>query len=683
MTLSTRNLIILDFLSKTEISSIKEIAEMFTLSESSVRYELKNINFILEATKVGKIEFLSKGTIKCKLEVEDYFSKIENSKWQYVLTSEERIKFLKIYILLGSYPFNMQKIIEKLDITRNTLKSDLEKVKKDFLEFGIEINSNFEVEKNKSITYILMPLNSFIRKIILKDKVYFYLSKIIINNALKNVKIEKLNIIIKYVKEVLKESSKILSDESYSMLITYVSVIVEIASNGNKICIPVENETFYKTKEEYKVLNSKKYILEEGFNIKLNNEEMINLTNYYLGSQTYVNEVDFYENWVRSEIFIEKFINKVSEKSGFNMKNDSILFKGLLNHLKPAIYRIKNNINLGNSIYEELIKKEKVLFDIVKNTITETNELKNISNDEIAYLTVYFKASIERIKSEKNRQKRILIICNFGYGTSKLLAQSLKEIYDIDIKGIIPFYELEKYKNFNGIDCIISTSNFEHSKYNVPIIKINPILDKEDYLILDSLNFPRNKNKISLKKLMETIKDDIYEDKINEVVKKLKVSFKEVLIDDFIEEKQLTLKELLPIERIILMEEEKDWKNAIRIAGNMLVRDNCVLKTYIDDTIKVVENNGTYMIINNMYGVFHAKNNNGNVKKSGLSVLILKNSIKIKDKSTNIILILSSKDGHEHLNGLVEFSKILENEEKILEIINCSSEKEIYKILIK
>ena len=124
MTLSTRNLAILEYLSRTKKSSIKEVAEIFKISESSARYDLKNINFLLENKKSGKIEFFSKGVIKCVLENDDFIN-FEKEKWQYIFTSEERIEFLQIYILFGSYSFNIQRIMEKLDVTRNTLKSDL------------------------------------------------------------------------------------------------------------------------------------------------------------------------------------------------------------------------------------------------------------------------------------------------------------------------------------------------------------------------------------------------------------------------------------------------------------------------------------------------------------------------------------------------------------------------------
>jgi len=562
MTLSTRNLLILDFLIKHKQSSIKEIAEKFNISESSARYDLKNIEVLIEK-KNANIEFLSKGNI--------YFNNFEKNIFdfsqdnlQYILTSEERVEFLEIFILLNNQPFNIQRIIEILDITRNTFKSDFEKVKQNFYKMGITLNNDgtFSLKRGSSRTYILIPLSRLIKRFIFQEEVYYYPNKFIFNNAFKHISYDKINIITQYIREVLERSNKILSDESYQMLIAYIIIVVETVANNYKLQTNTNNEEFFKSKEEFKILTSKKYILEEEFKIKIDETELIRLTNFFLGSQTYTKKIDFYENWIRSEIFIEKFIRDVSSQLKYNLTKDTILFNGLLNHLKPAVYRIKNKINLENSIYEELILKEKKLFDIVKKSIENIPELKEISNDEIAYLVVYFKASIERIEQNKKVKKKILVVCNFGYGTSRLLSQNLHENYEVEIVATLPVYELKNYKNLENIDYILTTTTFNQNSINIPIIQVNPILDKNDFALLDSLNFKRNKNKISLKVLINLIKNNIKENEISTVIKALKENLDDFFIDDYIHSPIpiLNLKTLLPAENIVITDEDFNWK---------------------------------------------------------------------------------------------------------------------------
>lgn len=684
MTLSTRNLLILDFLIKHKQSSIKEIAEKFNISESSARYDLKNIEVLIEK-KNANIEFLSKGNI--------YFNNFEKNIFdfsqdnlQYILTSEERVEFLEIFILLNNQPFNIQRIIEILDITRNTFKSDFEKVKQNFYKMGITLNNDgtFSLKRGSSRTYILIPLSRLIKRFIFQEEVYYYPNKFIFNNAFKHISYDKINIITQYIREVLERSNKILSDESYQMLIAYIIIVVETVANNYKLQTNTNNEEFFKSKEEFKILTSKKYILEEEFKIKIDENELIRLTNFFLGSQTYTKKMDFYENWIRSEIFIEKFIRDVSSQLKYNLTKDTILFNGLLNHLKPAVYRIKNKINLENSIYEELILKEKKLFDIVKKSIENIPELKEISNDEIAYLVVYFKASIERIEQNKKVKKKILVVCNFGYGTSRLLSQNLHENYEVEIVATLPVYELKNYKNLENIDYILTTTTFNQNSINIPIIQVNPILDKNDFTLLDSLNFKRNKNKISLKVLINLIKNNIKENEISTVIKALKENLDDFFIDDYIHSPIpiLNLKTLLPAENIVITDEDFNWKNAIWKLGDLLIEKKLVSSSYIKDIIKIVEDNGTYMVVDERFGIFHAKNND-NIFQTSLMLLVSKKQIQIKDKKTHLILILASKDGHEHLQSLIEFSKIFESKENIDKILKLSSNKRIFDFISK
>lgn len=684
MTLSTRNLLILDFLIKHKQSSIKEIAEKFNISESSARYDLKNIEVLIEK-KNANIEFLSKGNI--------YFNNFEKNIFdfsqdnlQYILTSEERVEFLEIFILLNNQPFNIQRIIEILDITRNTFKSDFEKVKQNFYKMGITLNNDgtFSLKRGSSRTYILIPLSRLIKRFIFQEEVYYYPNKFIFNNAFKHISYDKINIITQYIREVLERSNKILSDESYQMLIAYIIIVVETVANNYKLQTNTNNEEFFKSKEEFKILTSKKYILEEEFKIKIDETELIRLTNFFLGSQTYTKKIDFYENWIRSEIFIEKFIRDVSSQLKYNLTKDTILFNGLLNHLKPAVYRIKNKINLENSIYEELILKEKKLFDIVKKSIENIPELKEISNDEIAYLVVYFKASIERIEQNKKVKKKILVVCNFGYGTSRLLSQNLHENYEVEIVATLPVYELKNYKNLENIDYILTTTTFNQNSINIPVIQVNPILDKNDFALLDSLNFKRNKNKISLKVLINLIKNNIKENEISTVIKALKENLDDFFIDDYIHSPIpiLNLKTLLPAENIVITDEDFNWKNAIWKLGDLLIEKKLVSSSYIKDIIKIVEDNGTYMVVDERFGIFHAKNND-NIFQTSLMLLVSKKQIQIKDKKTHLILILASKDGHEHLQSLIEFSKIFESKENIDKILKLSSNKRIFDFISK
>lgn len=58
----------------------------------------------------------------------------------------------------------------------------------------------------------------------------------------------------------------------------------------------------------------------------------------------------YYSNWVEIDILVKKFIDNFNKKIDVDISKDKLLLEGLLNHIKPTIYRLQNKIKLENSI---------------------------------------------------------------------------------------------------------------------------------------------------------------------------------------------------------------------------------------------------------------------------------------------------------------------------------------------
>ena len=117
----------------------------------------------------------------------------------------------------------------------------------------------------------------------------------------------------------------------------------------------------------------------------------------------------------------------MSSDINLDMTNDLILLNDLIYHMKLAAYRIKNNIKLKNSIYKEVEDEVPFLFGIVEKRIAGYEQYldEKLNKDEIAFITIHFKMSIDR--NYNLGKKRILIVCGLGYGTSKLLKKIISE----------------------------------------------------------------------------------------------------------------------------------------------------------------------------------------------------------------------------------------------------------------
>ena len=78
-----------------------------------------------------------------------------------------------------------------------------------------------------------------------------------------------------------------------------------------------------------------------------------------------------------------------------------------------------------------------------------------------------------------------MIVCPTGIGSSRLLTESLKKEYpDLDIRGITSAFELDNIRlQEEGVDLVISTVKLEIA---YPYIHVNPILTRQDKILLDS-----------------------------------------------------------------------------------------------------------------------------------------------------------------------------------------------------
>ena len=166
-----------------------------------------------------------------------------------------------------------------------------------------------------------------------------------------------------------------------------------------------------------------------------------------------------------------------------------------------------------------------------------------------------------------------MIVCGSGYGSSRLLAQQIKDIYRVEIIDTIPRYLLEKVNKRTDIDVILTTVPIENFKTDRQIIKVSPLLTKEDLLKLDNYPIPRDSKKILFSELIDVIEKNTGE----KVSDKLKIGLKNFLdtrlIDDIFH-KKITIFDLLSEQRIKIKGKAKNWKEAITEAGELLLKDS-------------------------------------------------------------------------------------------------------------
>lgn len=681
--MKSRILKILEFLVERKgESSFKEISEYLKVNERTVRYDIEKLNEILKSKNIETIENIGKGKLKIQTYEKILFF-LEKESLEEISGEIREIVILSKILFLGE--INIANLMEDFDLSRSSVKLILKNLKvileayNLYLELnprkGLILTGNEESIRRLQLKILNEYSHGPVNKTLGKEYIYGY-----IKEYHKNIDGD---VIDKYIKIILKNLDKIISDEAYIILKNYIFIMVDRIFKDYIIKNTKNNENFYNNTREYYYLKENRKILENHFKIKINTHELIKLTDYFLGSNSYSLTNDFYKNWIEIEILVKEIIKNFGEYTSPVIENDEHLIDGLVNHIKPAIYRIKNRIEFPNSIYEEFYESYENIYIFTKKSLKPMEKYLNmeISNDEIAYIGLHFKGALDRINFNKKEVKNILIICGSGYGTSKLLAQQIKEYYNVNILGTIPYNQFENYKNKN-IDLIITTLPEGNLKTSIPVVTIGVILNHKTIGILDKYNLPKYNKKISLTELLEVIEKSTEIKNKKNLLKDIEELFGNTLLKDF-ENKVYNLSDFLDKEGIYLNLEGMSWEESVRTAGEILLKRGSIKKEYISEMINKINIFGPYMVTDDKLALPHSKNDN-TVKKTDMVLLTFKENIIFPENTpVKTILAFSSVDGIEHLNALSQFMDLINNYRFLEKIKSGLDSKKIIDLIKK
>ncbi|MGG5318470.1 BglG family transcription antiterminator [Enterococcus sp. AZ072] len=340
------------------------------------------------------------------------------------------------------------------------------------------------------------------------------------------------------------------------------------------------------------------------------------------------------------EVIVDQLLAKVSEALNINFSSDQKLEEQLKNHIPPMIYRLKSNNKTENPFTSQIKNEFSLTFNVIWVVLSEYEQELGISfnEDEIAFLTMYFQAAIERARMNR----KILIVCQMGIATSELLINRIKNVLpSLDTFEIASIPELE-HTDFDQYDLIISTIKVEIPGKNV--ILVSPFLTNKD---------------------IDEIKNSGYRpNKVNKVVKFARSHHL----------KKFTRKETLYVNSAFTSKEE-----LITQIGDQLVNQNIVEPKFIETVLEREEVGGTDL----PSGTAVPHGNSTCVNQT--TIVVVKNSKKFKWNSYYVdmvfLICIAKQDTFETRNILSDIYNIIDNNEQLKELREAASKDELYKKL--
>lgn len=615
------------------------------------------------------------------------------------LSLNERLNILKMILYFDESGLKLSDIAGTMEIPKADVRKDLEimseELKKDGIKLIYENYKGYKLTGNKGNLLVkrLEIIEDIIRE--LKETGDFFNSE---DSGTWHseeyfygyIKYENLEITRNFLELIGKELELEIHQENYNRVFSYILMLInfdELYDNKEEL---LSRNFLFHTPEYLAVERILGKLFKENDRKESPKEaKLLLITDLIMGINISGLKDDIFYKWINEEAVAEEITDKISNMINLNLREDKILITGFIDNLKFSIYRIKNDIQIINSVFKDLILNKDKNIEIVKKAVEETEkEFKiNFTEYELAAMAYLVRASIKRTK--RNNIKKVLLICGLGYGSSKILEESLKENYELDIVDVIPYYLADDLiPAYKEVDFILSTieihRQFEVS-YGIPIIKINPVMQKEDFEKLAEYSIEKNKTSVSLKKLISIIENNTEIKDRQKLIDSLKNEFEDRIIND-IQKTGYTLKKLLKKENVKFIDEAENWKEAIFQSGDLLVSNKKVTSEYVQEMIELVEKHGPYIVLEEGIAMPHAGISE-NVLETGISLLVVNEKVSLPEgRNANIFLSFAAKNKNDNIdimNDLFELITKYEFIDKVSKMKNYSQLETYLEEIIK
>ena len=365
------------------------------------------------------------------------------------------------------------------------------------------------------------------------------------------------------------------------------------------------------------------------------------------------------------------FIRNVSDCIGVDLNNDYDLFEYLSNHLESMFTTEPSRFPENPALTECVNDRPEVLSAVQDNLgPLEDYAEREITHVEILYIALHVCAALERRKSQKAKP-RVIVVCDGGVGTSQLLAEELRNHFDIKIVKVLPAHDTPYIETYYA-DLVISTVPLSSCPVDTVVVRL-PLREKGYQTIRAKLatiepviRLADPEEEVTAQGILERI-EPIIRERVpddSELIKAIRLEVWNCFHATQNLESQLIapfLHQLLPPSHIQLDAACDDWRSAIRLAAKPLVEMGYIeeryVKSMIDDTVKY----GPYSALVPGFAVPHSAPENGAVKM-GMNLIRLKNPVNFGSEENDpirFVCVLSAVDHKMHLRAFTNLVDLL------------------------
>ena len=686
MEINKQSLALVEYLYENNGSlKIEQVCRHLHLSKRSLFYQIDKINDFFRANHIKEMVSANQSVILSMEEqnrVEEilFSPRIKNS---YFLSVQERLAVITLIIAVNKVPCTTESLCQMLDISKNTLVTDIKTLKKTLRNVGL-----FLLSSNKT-GYALGGDEMTVRFYLLECMHMFYenkYSKYYIHLVYQELFQDRYD--ESSYKQLYEQVMQIFNQDKYARYTK--DALEEIFVHLTLMILrkKVPETSLYREDESTKTeLKLAKILIDEirktGFCVPQENEKYLMEILLSSKRQQEGTGLFFEENLMEHT---ERFVENFEKLAMIHLENKKERIKKLLLHIRPMYYRMKYGIRIYNALTEEIQKKYSMFYHLTKKALelTEQSYYNMISEDELAYLCIYFAGWVNQsvLEIEKvGSQYKILLVVSDGNSTSSLiqlqLANLLKPMhfqYEVLSSQQFSLSMAEEYSLIVG-----DVSNVDTCPHIIPVSAI--LTESQRNRILQwSIKFSDMNNDEGLKKLYDMIKMHctIHDEEI------LKVKLFTFLNESGVgESSQIpSLRQTITKKDVFLFSERMRIEELLVAMTRELILRGTVKTLYPVNVLHLLNTMGAYGEIAKGVLLLHAEDVSY-CNHLGLSIGNLKYPLTFSQNTHEIhtVVLLSTPDKLSHLRILKNLSQLFRDADflKQLEEYQFLSEDKMYE----
>ncbi|MDO4175101.1 MAG: PRD domain-containing protein [Eubacteriales bacterium] len=456
---------ILQLLRKTPEITVSALASRLSVSERTIRNDIKQINQELQDCAV--IDG-AQGKYSLRIFQEDQFRKRFSEMIQedaFLNSSRNRMDYMFGRLMRSDEPLLTDELAYEMNIGRTTLMSDLKKLREEIEGYQLAIVG----KTSKGL--MLQGAEGDIRKYVL-------------NGPYASIYHE-----YPLDREIVEEIEQTFSCHPFEKSVRnafeqFTTLMLDRFLNGHYIGLLPQRYYDLTARAEFGVIDSLVDRFSEVLHIRIPIEEKLFVFLPVAGMRTPADMQDMRSIALDDRVrpLMQRILRQIKMEMDITIRSGEFT-EEFLYHLMFMLNRLRFHVALKNPMLDDLREKYPLAYQmagIAARVIQQEYNLV-VTEDERGYLASYFGVFLTEIDLQKNKPFRIAVVCGTGRVTARLVAVQLKRILDSSVE--LELFADEKVDRdlLHAFDIVLTTVELPCA-CDRPIIRIHEIFNERELL---------------------------------------------------------------------------------------------------------------------------------------------------------------------------------------------------------